>query len=180
MSRLSDVNNAVRTLLGNVTLAKAVLAINAGGAATVKTTSAIPYTVDGIHYSKALLAAQSIAVTHDWRRQPGGAYVQPAGTTVYYTLGLDKTGAVCVVQGSYAGQKWGTDPTLGLGNGSNMGTSYQGTGDLPDVPDGFTAFGIMKVTTSGAATFTPGTTALDAANVAVSYFDVCLLPSVNP
>lgn len=179
MPRLSDVSSAVRSLLGNASLAKGILAINAGGAATIKTTNALLFTVDGIQYTKAALAAQAITPTHNWLRQAGGAYVQPANTSVYYTLGVNAAGTIAVVQGSYAGQTFGTDPTVGVGSGSNMGTSFRGSGDIPDVPDGYTAFGLLKVVT-GAATFTPGTTALDAANVTVSYFDVCLLPSVNP
>ena len=164
--------------MGNMSLAKPVLAINAAGAATVKTTNALVFTVDGIQYTKAALAAQSLAPTHDSRGNPG-VYVQPENTTVYYTLAVNKAGAIAVVQGSFAGQRYGIDPTVGVGSGANMGTSYIGDGSVPDAPDGYTPFGLIKVVT-GNVKFTPGTTLLDAANVTATYFDIGVLPAVAP
>lgn len=175
MSRLSDVTNAaIRALHGffNATQKTGAnnLQINAAGAATVKTATAINFINNGVALYKAALAAQSIAPN------VGNAYVQPASTTVYYTLGLDASGNVIVVQGNYAGQMLNQDPTKGLGQ-TQMGTSWVGTGDIPDVPDGVTAIGVIKVVTNGATTFTPGTTALDAAGLTVTFFDVANLPS---
>lgn len=175
MSKLSDLTvAALIALIGyaNITPAAAAvnLAINAAGAATVKTNSALQYLNNGVIKYKAALAAQSIAPT------AGQAYVQPVSTTVYYTLGLDAAGAVVVVQGSYDGQKLSLDPSKGLGN-SQAGSSWEGDGSIPDVPAGVTPFGVIKVVTNGVATFTPGTTALDAAGVTASYFDVAVLPN---
>ena len=49
MPRLSDItNNAIKTLLGYKNNTRAVLAINAGSAATVKTTSAYEYVNNGV------------------------------------------------------------------------------------------------------------------------------------
>lgn len=170
MAKLSDMTLApLVALLGFMTLNKPVLAINAASAATVKTTNAVNYTSNGVSLSKAALSAQSIAVTHTMNGTvAGGAYVQPASTTVYYTLGVDNAGAITVSQGSYAGQ-----------NNSvvQAGVSAVGTGAVPDVPAGVTPFGVVKVVTNGSTTFTAGTTALDAAGVTATYFDVAVLPS---
>ncbi|MNL31056.1 hypothetical protein D3C87_1528250 [compost metagenome] len=109
-----------------------------------------------------------------------GGYVQPANTTVYYTIALNGAGTVAVIQGSYNGQIPTLDPTKGVGSLAAIGTSAKGDGAVPNPPDGYTAVGIVKVTTDGSTTFTPGTTLLDAAGLAVAYFDVCLLPSARP
>jgi hypothetical protein len=181
MPRLSDITAAaVSALIGNASLVKGPLAINAAGAATVKTTAALSYTVGGLLYTKAALAAQSIVPTHNALLQAqAGGYVQPIGQTVYYTLGADALGNIAVVQGAYDGQKPQGDPTVGLGPLYNSGTSSTGNGQVPDTPAGFTAFGLIKVVTTS-ATFTPGTTLLDAAGIAVTFYDVCVLPANRP
>lgn len=172
MSKLSDLTNkAVMDLLGSMNFVKPVLAINAASAATVKTTNALTYTVNGVMYSKAILAAQSIAVTHtDNGRAVGGGYVQPASTTVYYTLSVNAAGVISVTQGTFAGQ------TVVVGQ---SGTSYAGDGSIPDVPAGYSAFGVIKVITNAGQTFAPGTDALDNLTKlasAAAYFDICSLP----
>jgi hypothetical protein len=178
MAKLSDITAAaILSLLGNRTNNKPVLSINIGGAATVKTTAAPVYTVNGVAYTGSILAAQSVAITHDENGNAYLGYVQPAGVTAYYTLALNAAGTVSVVQGMFAGQKAGTDPTVGVGPAYSMGASFIGGGRVPDVPAGYTPFGVIKVVTAGAATFTPGTTALDAVNVTVTYFDVAVIPS---
>ena len=175
MSRLSDVTNAaIVNLLGfrneTVRAAAVNLAINAATAATVKTNGALSYTNNGVSLYKAALAAQSIVPT------AGLVYVQPVNTTVYYSIGLDAAGVVSVTQGSYVGQMLSQDPTKGVGI-SQGGTSYVGDGAIPDVPAGVTPIGIIKVVTNGATTFTAGTTALDAAGLTVTYYDVQVMPS---
>lgn len=177
MSRVSDVTNqAIKNLLAFYNVTKATLAINAAGAATIKSTGAINYVNNGIFLQKAALAAQAITPN-----VPGGLkYIQPANTTVYYTVGLDGAGNVYVAQGSYVGQQLSLDPTLGIGV-SQAGTSWVGDGSVPDFPDalGVTPIGILKVAL-GATTFNPGTTLLDAANVTVTYFDISVLPAGKP
>lgn len=174
MSSLKNIASAaLRNLIGGLCLTKSTLAINLGGAATVKTTSAITYLVGGLIYTKAALAAQSIAVTHD---EDGiavanglAAYVQPINTTVIYVIALNAAGTVAVVQGSYAGQVQSYPDDL-----SRVNT---GAGGVPSEPEGYTAIGAIKVVTNGVATFTPGTTALDAAGLTVTYHDVGILPA---
>ena len=173
MSRISSIASAsLRHVLGNRCHTKATLAINAAGAATVKNTGATVFSIGGVLYTKAALAAQSIAVTH---RLDGTAvttaepaYVQPAETTVVYVVAMNKDGTVAVVQGSYAGQSVTFKPDLGK--------ILIGDGDIPDEPAGYTAIGAIKVATAAVTTFTPGTILLDAAGVTVTYFDVSVLP----
>lgn len=74
------------------------------------------------------------------------------GQTGYYVVALDAAGTV---------------------------RTFEGVGGLPDVADGFTPIGIIKVVAASAA-FVPGTTALDAAGLTVTYTDVALLPTVAP
>lgn len=171
MSRLSDVTNAaIAKLLGYYNQTKGVLSMNAGGAATIKSTNAYTFVNNGVLLSHAALAAQSIAVT------VGTAYIQPALTKVYYTLGFDSAGAISVAQGSYSGQKLNLDPTKGVGV-SQGGTSWVGDGSIPDVADGVTPFGVLEIDTAAATTFTAGTTLLDAVGITVAYHDVSTLPS---
>lgn len=164
--------------LGNRNLTFAVLAINLAGAATVKTTSAYTYMVDGVLKTKAALAAQSIAVTHTAMGVPvavAAAYVQPVSTTVYYVLALDAAGAVYVVQGTFAGQ---VVPAVPLYH-----QTFNGVGGVPQVnqlPVNVTPVGIIKIATNASTTFTPATTLLDAAGITATYFDVSVLPTVAP
>lgn len=174
MNKLSAINDAaLRAALGSRCLTKATLAINAASAATVKTTGATSYTINGVFYTKAALAAQSFAVTH---REDGSAvtatdaaYVQPAETTVIYLVCLNAVGAVAVVQGGYAGQA-----VLYANDKSKVLTS---DGGVPEIPAGYIAIGAVKVATAAATTFTPGTTALDAAGVTATYFDLSMVPA---
>lgn len=178
MAKLSDITAAaLLQILSAYSLTKGVLAINAASAATVKTTNAISYAVNGVLYSKAILAAQSIAVTHDFQVAPSLGYVQPAGTTAYYTLGVNAAGTVSVSQSSFLGQKYAADPTLGVGAAAMVGVSFIGNGLPADVPAGYAPFGMVKIVTAGAATFTAGTTALDAANITATYFDLSVVPA---
>lgn len=178
MSALRDIlNGSLRKALGNRCLSKITLAINGAAAATVKSTGAINYCIDGIFYTKAALAAQSIAVTHDFQGNPVSAsaissYVLPAGKTMYLLLCLNAAGTVAVVQGSYEGQS--------IPNGTDKAKVLVGNGDIPAEPAGYTAIGLIKITTAGAATFTPGTTALDAANVTATYHDLAAVPTTAP
>jgi hypothetical protein len=176
MARLNQLADAsLQACIGDRVVSAPVLAINAGGAATVRTTNAIAFATGGVFKSKAALAAQSIAITHRHDGAPVSvldpAYVQPTGTTAFYVLAVNAatpSGAIAVVQGSYAGQS--------ISYGSDLSKVLTGDGDIPEVPAGFVPFGVMKVVTAGGATFTPGTTLLDAANVTVTYYDVSVLP----
>lgn len=174
MSNLSDVHaTAVRNVAGSQCNSKITLAINAASAATVKSTGATVYSIGGVYYTVAAMAAQAITITH---RSNGAAvttsdpaYVQPAETTVIYVLAYNSSGTLAVVQGSYAGQviTFADDKSLRL----------TGTGGVPTLPAGYVPVGAIKVVTAAATTFTPATTALDAAGVTATYYDLKLLPT---
>lgn len=173
MSSISNINAAgVRNVLLNLCLVAVGLAINAAGAATLKTANAISYSVNGRAKTKAALAAQSFAVTHDAFGSTVAkgfkAYAQPAGTRVVYVLSADSAGAIAVSQGTYVGQRM---PKPG-----DLSVTIDGTGAVPIEPAGYTAFGAVVIDLSAAATFTPGTTALDAAGVTATFIDISVLP----
>lgn len=163
-----------RRLLGDRCYVYSTLAINAASAATVKTTGAVIYSVDGVMYSKAALSAQAITITHDQfgrdvTTQPSIAkYVQPVNTTVYYLLGVNAAGTICSVQGGYAGQ------TLTVN-----GAAFVSDGSMPVLPAGYAPIGVIKIAPTVAATFDPGTTLLDATNVNATYFNVSTLPTAT-
>lgn len=176
MSRLNEIqHNVLRNLIGNRCFSKPVLAINAGGAATIKTTvvpaGGIVFTVDGVSKLKANLAAEVLATLAAVQREITGLdgyYVQPIGKTVYYLVCLDAAGTVYTIQGTYVGQSF---------------TPYSnrlGDGKMPcDIGSTLTPIGYIKVVT-GSATFTPATTLLDAANITFTFGDLSAIPSTDP
>lgn len=181
MSRLSDAHHeAVRELSGFMCFSAGVLALGGAGLATAKTTATIVYSSNGFLKSKAAVAAIPLAPTHNVFGAANGAYPVPELKTCYIVLALDAAGAVKVIQGSYDGHKIVQDPAKGMGAAANMGTTFGGRSRVPDVPDGLTAFGLIKVTTGAGVTFTPGVTALDAAGLTVVYSDVSVLPVGQP
>ncbi len=173
MSDLTKVSNQdIANALGGMCLTKGALAINAAGATTVKTTNALVYGVAGVLYTKAALANQAITVTHRFDGKPvsaaDAAYVQPINKTALYVLALNAAGTVAVIQGTYAGQQ--------VTYGSDLSKVVTAGYGVPTLPAGYTPIGAIKVATDGSATFTAGTTALDAAGVTATYFDLALLP----
>jgi hypothetical protein len=166
MAKLSAQTSMAARLDGAVNLAKAVLAINAASAATVKTTNALTYLLDGIMYSKSALSAQALTFLAALNGMLTAFYTQPASTTVYYLLVVDKSGNVYCVQGTYAGQNLG------------VGLSVVGDGTVPDVDTStYCPFGIIKIVTDSSHTFVPGTTALDATGITATYFDIACIPA---
>jgi len=80
-----------------------------------------------------------------------GHATQAIGETGYYVVGLSAAGAV---------------------------STYQGIGAIPDVPDGITPIGIIKVV-ADTAVFNPDTTALDASTCTFTFYDVSVLPATQ-
>ena len=64
-----------------------------------------------------------------------------------------------------------------LTSGGTVST-VQGVGALPAISDDLTAIGIIKVVAG--AEFTPGTTALDAADIVTTYHNICMMPTTAP
>ena len=169
MTRLQDFTSAPgRDLLGNIALSKAALAIGTAKTA-INTTATLVYAVGGVLSSKAAMTSQALTLYSRDGKQAGNTYVQPANTTVFYTIAINAAGTtVAAVQGTYAGQIL-VDPT-------QNGVSTGGDGLVPNAPAGFTPFGVIKVVT-GATTFTIGTDNFDKANVTSTFYDVAVLPA---
>lgn len=158
---------------GQMCFTKAGLAI--GTAPTgFNTTGTTTYTIDGVFKtfggqvsrafaSPAPLDAAGVAT------EPAKPYTaQGVSQTVYYTVGVDVNGNFGVAQGEPNGPV--TSP-IGIGG--------YGSGNVPDLPRGWCPFGLIKVVTNGTTTFTPGTTALNAAGVTSTFYDLALIPSVG-
>lgn len=163
--RLDDIpQGPLRQALGLRVNTVPVLAINTGGAATVKTTNAIGYTIDGRPYTKAALSAVALAVNTTLQAKitfSTALAVQPVSTTVYYILVINAAGTVSCLQGTYSGQTF-TGANIPLGDGS-----------MPDPDDpAYCIIGGIKIVTNSSTTFTPGTTALDAAGLTVTFVDL--------
>lgn len=183
MSRLDNIfNGGVKAALAATTVsAHGFGATGGAGVATVRTTAAIVSQIGGVTRSRAALAGQSLAPTHDvFGSANTSRYTQPNATTVYYVLGVDAAGAVSVVQGTFLGQNLVPPATSGLGAIAQAGTSFVGDGSIPDLPAGFAPFGLLKAVTGGASTFNPGVTGLDAAGLALTFWDIGLIPEGRP
>lgn len=114
------------------------------------------------------------------------ATFKTTGTTTYTNDGKFKTKAALSAQ-AFAPVS-GTHTGLAIGqtgyyvvalDGSGTVKTFEGIGYLPDVDNGYTAIGFIKVVATSAA-FVPGTTALDAAGLTVTFTDVMLIPAVAP
>ena len=159
--KLSQINDRALRLLGTFCMSRPVAAIGATTSA-ITTTSAIISVIDGIIRNVAALTNQALVSGAEAFR------VQPANTTIYYVMAVNAAGTVRTFQGRFNGEQF-TNPT---------GMNLVGDGTVPDVPDEWCPFALLRIAT-GATTFTPGTTALNAANVTTTIFDVAYLPAVD-
>ena len=133
-------------------LTKAGLAIGDGaktGPAIVSPVGAgIDFVINGIAYHKAD-AATVLPLS--------AATVQPVLTTCLYLICVNASLAVTSVQGTPV-----LSADLAAGNA---------TLDIPEPTAGTCPIGAVKVACTVAATFTPGTTALDASDIVETYYD---------
>jgi hypothetical protein len=176
MSKLSDLRHTpTRDMVGNANISspRAILAISANTLG-VASTSALVYTVNGVVYSRAAFANTALTdatgpLNPTGVSGVGSTYVQPANTTVFYSIGLDAAGAVKVVQGSFLGQNLSPNAI----NSGAIGGGAVGDGQIPRLPSTVCPVGVLKVVTAGSA-FTLGTTALTGIG---TFFDVSCLPN---
>jgi hypothetical protein len=185
--KLDSLNSgAAIALLGYFAANSGGLAINAASAATFKTVATINYSLDGVLYSKAAFAAQAF---------PASTYAVKQGYSTFFVVTLDAAGNVGVAQGAPFALE--TDSADGLTKSrgyrvlpSNLpggASTIEKTGALvannskfiPDIPAGQVPIGIIKVVATG-ADFVPGTTALDAAGITATYFNITRLLETNP
>ena len=183
MNRLDDLSSAAVRSLGTCSLNSAGLAINAGGAATFKTTATLNYTIDGVFYSKAASAAQAF---------PATTYTVKQGYAAMFLVYVNAAGTIGVSQGNPFAQE--TDPADGVTKNrgyrvipSNLpgGAStiekggylrIQNSPLIPDLPSGCAPIGVIKVT-ANSVDFVPGTTALDNAGLTVTYSNLSYIPA---
>lgn len=143
---------------GTRCLSKAGLAIGDGAktgvALAAPNGAGIDFAIDGVLYHKAD-AATNLPFS--------AGVVQPVLTKCLYLVVIDAAGAVTTVQG---------DPVLTSDLAEGRGGLF-----FPDVPAGKCPIGAVKITLASTATFTPGTTALDASNVTATYIDLMQVPA---
>jgi hypothetical protein len=165
MALARHLNTAPDRLQANMALGNAAVAL--GTDAATLDSSAIPIAHGGIVTTLAAMNETALSAlagsdlptvsingasaTNPWVQPRGvaGFYTQPAATTVYYVIGAIAAGTVKVVQGTYDNQDL-TNASGYVGKGKSV---------IPDVPDGFTPFCVIKIVTV-ASTFVPATTAL--------------------
>ena len=133
------VTEELRNLLGNRCFLSGELAI-ANTKSKVKIAAAVDYCIDGQIYHKAI--TDDLFVHTDLT-------VQPANTTRWYALSLDKDGNGLITQG----------------------TATQ----LPKLASTQCIIGAIKIVTT--ATFTPATTLNDAAGITVTYYNLSCVPT---
>lgn len=143
---------------GTFCLSKAGLAIGDGaktGVALVAPVGAgIDFCIDGIAYNKAD-AATNLPFT--------AAAVQPVLTKCLYLIVVNSAGTVSTVKGTAV-----TTAALVAGT-SVLQWPARGADTC--------AIGAVKITLANAATFTAGTTALDATDVTATYYDLFTVPA---
>lgn len=170
---LADITNGPTRKVFDCCLSLGVLAINAGGAATFRTTNALILAINGILTSRAALVAQAFTAGH-MAQVPqiigGTAY----GTTALYLVQCTAAGIVSTKQSNIAIA--GVDANGRVG-GVQMPAGWDQRAMLPEPDANNAAIGFIKVTTGNATTFTPGTTALDAANVTTTYTNLGFMPA---
>lgn len=141
---------------GGITMChgKAAIAIGDGAKTGPAFVTTSLYSIDGITYSKTG-AATVIPFT--------ALGLQAALTKCLYLAVIDSSGTVTFVKG-----------TAVLTADLTAGTKVL---KWPTVPAGLCPWGAVKITCASTATFTPGTTALDAANVTATYYDLATIPT---
>jgi hypothetical protein len=143
---------------GTMCLTKAGLAIGDGaktGPCIASPVGAgVDFAIDGYVYHKAD-STTVLPLT--------AATVQPVSTTCLYLICVAANLAVTSVQGT------------------PVSTSALSAGDValkfPEPTANTCPIGAVKIVTDSTHTFTPGTTALDAAGITETYYDLCLCPT---
>ena len=146
-----DSNYTTNGLVGGVL---PVLAISAGGAATLKTTNAYVVKIDGAvsKISAATLAAIPATITC------------PLVSTTSIAVYVNAAGTASYVQGATV-----------LNSSLATNVIYNMSG-LPTVKSNAGALvGYVIISCASAATFTGGTTAFDATNVTATYLDAAVI-----
>lgn len=143
---------------GNFCFSKAGLAIGDGAKTGIALASTVgtgtDFCIDGIMYNKAD-SATNVPLT--------AAAVQPVLTKCLYLICINSSGTISSVKG---------DAVL-------TADLVAGTKVLkwPEPTANTAVIGAVKITLASTATFTAGTTALDASNVTATYYDLHSVPT---
>jgi hypothetical protein len=141
------------SLFNTQNLVSPALAIKAGGSSPQFQTGAFTYLINGQLYQKAAVAANSVPAALSW---PGTAGLYNAGAVL---LSVDAAGNLY------------TNVSNVTASAASQAAAMNGI-VWPWIPETQTVIGGFIVSTSAANTaFTGGTTNLDAANIAVAYFN---------
>ena len=174
MRASSPMDFQLRQLLtSSIGFASPLLAIGTAPAG-FNTTNAIGYMIEGTKPVPVAALVSQLPVAEPtlqpYFSNSQAFYTQPANTTVYYLLVVNAAGALRVIQGTFAGQlffgSWG---------------ALKGTGDVPNLDSLLWAtYGLIKVVTGAATTYTPGVTAYNAALVTTTFINCAVAPATNP
>lgn len=139
---------------GTFQTGKATLALPAATYTGPATTVATVFCIDGISYARGA-ATTNLPMS--------AAATQPILTKCLYLICSDSAGTITSVKGSHV-------LTADLVAGTKVL-------QWPELPAGKCALGAIKVTLANAATFTAGTTALNATDVTPTYYDLFNIPA---
>lgn len=139
---------------GNMCFTKVGLA-EGTNANTLKIAAAAAYTIDGVHYAKAI--TDNIAMT--------ACDLQAVSTTCLYLCSLDSSGTLTVTKGREVLTAELTADVESL--------------EWPECPADECPIGAFKIATSSSVTFTSGTTDLSATGVTDTYYDLATVPTNN-
>ena len=128
---------------------------------TLNTANVINYTIDGVYYAKAVVNNQAFTSGHT---------ALAAGQECHFAVWVDSAGTVTTTQGKIVA----TADLAGTGGSAELVVPF------PDVVASKALIGLVKVLTAGAATFTAGTTALNATNVTATFQDTAVMPTSPP
>jgi hypothetical protein len=151
---------------GSMAFASGALA-NGTNAGSIKTTATVPFTVDGIFYSKAatdnLPFTMTVpAVSSNGYATNGSFTGQTGGSTRLYGVYLDSAGAVTHVPGPIC-----NSTELAAGSCALQ---------FPPPQRGKACIGMVRIAVTAGTTFIPGTTALNAAGVTTTYLNLSGIP----
>lgn len=139
---------------------------NGTTAGTIQTTVIVPYTIDGVFYSKAITNNIAIPISQlpVYGQPIDGSFTgQVGGSVRLYGIYLDTTGAVSLVPGR-------------ITNVANLAAGLD-TLQFPANIKGKVCIGVMRVALTAGTTFIPNTTALNAAGVTTTYLNLSAIPA---
>jgi len=156
---LAATTTVIRNTTANRCFGKAGLAIHGANAENVQTTAAVDYSIAGVMYQLAVTAEIDLSAL-SCITETGAAdtlTAQVTATDRAYLLVLNAAGTAKIIQGT--------------------AVATAATCVVPGCPDGYAPLGVIKVANASGSDFTLGTTALSAAGVTDTYFDVSLAPA---